>query len=158
MDHERWRRGIKVRRLRHGSATLGVIALTLALIPLGAMAARKVHSSLAWHGIHSQLPAHRIIPYPTLEWPVEINGSQYMPLSWNEIAGWSDDDHLQAYKTFRVSCASIASQRSQVSDSRALGASLRDPCRTAKALEISDGAKAKAFFEEQFVPLQISRL
>ena len=159
MHRELWRRGIKVRRLRHGSATLGVIILTLALIPLGAMAARKVHSSLAWHGMHSQLPAPRIIPYPTLEWPVEINGSQYMPLSWNEIAGWSDDDHLQAYKAFRVSCASIvASQRSQVADSRALGASLREPCRAAQALEIADDAKAKAFFETQFVPLQISRL
>jgi peptidoglycan lytic transglycosylase A len=158
MDRELWRRGIKLRRLRHGAATLGVIALALALIPLGAMATRKVHSSLASRGTHSELPAPRTIPYPTLEWPVEIDGGQYMPLSWNEIAGWSNDDHLQAYKAFRVSCASIASQRSQVSDSRALGTSLRDPCRAAKALEISDGAKAKAFFEEQFVPLQISRL
>ena len=158
MDHELWRRGIKVRRLRHGAATLGVIAVALALIPLGAMAARKVHSSLASRDTHAHLPAPRSIPYPRLEWPVEINGGQYMPLSWNEIAGWSQDDHLQAYKAFRISCSSIANQRSQVSDSRALGASLREPCRAAKALEISDDAKAKVFFEEQFVPLQISRL
>jgi membrane-bound lytic murein transglycosylase A len=39
-----------------------------------------------------------------------------------------------------------------------LGISLRDPCRAAKALDISAGAKARAFFEERFLPLRISRL
>ncbi len=42
--------------------------------------------------------------------------------------------------------------------SKALGTSLRDPCRIAKGLELSDGASAKAFFEEHFLPLRISRL
>jgi peptidoglycan lytic transglycosylase A len=158
MDHGLWRRGIKVRRLRHHTARLGVIVLALALVPLGAMAARKARSSLALHSTHPYLPAPRPIPYPRLEWPIEINGSQYKPVSWNEIAGWANDDHLQAYKAFRVSCASIAVQRDPPADSKALGASLREPCRAAKALEISDGAKAKAFFEQHFVPLQISRL
>jgi membrane-bound lytic murein transglycosylase A len=39
-----------------------------------------------------------------------------------------------------------------------LGASLRDPCRAARAADLSDGARAKTFFEEQFLPLRISRL
>ena len=39
-----------------------------------------------------------------------------------------------------------------------MGTSLREPCRAAKALDITDGAKARAFFEEHFLPLQISRL
>jgi membrane-bound lytic murein transglycosylase A len=39
-----------------------------------------------------------------------------------------------------------------------LGISLRDPCRAAKASNISDGARARAFFEEHFLPLRISRL
>ncbi|MGA9956429.1 MAG: murein transglycosylase A, partial [Bradyrhizobium sp.] len=81
-----------------------------------------------------------------------------MPLSWNDIAGWAADDHVQAYKAFRISCASIAAQRSPPDDSKALGASLREPCRAAKAREIADDVKARAFFEENFVPLQISRL
>ena len=34
-----------------------------------------------------------------------------------------------------------------------MGTSLRDPCRVARGLELSDGAKAKAFFEEHFLPL-----
>ena len=43
-------------------------------------------------------------------------------------------------------------------DAKALGSSLRDPCRAARAADISDGARAKAFFEEHFLPLRISRL
>ena len=35
---------------------------------------------------------------------------------------------------------------------------MRDPCRAAKAADISDGARARAFFEENFLPLRISRL
>ncbi len=43
-------------------------------------------------------------------------------------------------------------------DTKALGTSLRDPCRAARAADIPDGARAKAFFEEHFLPLRISRL
>ena len=35
---------------------------------------------------------------------------------------------------------------------------LREPCRAAKAPDLTDSAKAKAFFEEHFTPLRISRL
>ena len=35
---------------------------------------------------------------------------------------------------------------------------MRDPCHVAKGLELADGAKAKAFFEENFLPVRISRL
>ena len=90
--------------------------------------------------------------------PLQINGGQYAPVAWSEIAGWSEDDHLAAYKAFRVSCRPIAAQRTPPADPKALGTSLRDPCRIAKGLELSDGAKAKAFFEEHFLPLRISRL
>src|SRR6185503_5997969 len=33
-----------------------------------------------------------------------------------------------------------------------------DPCRVARSTEISDGAGARAFFEQNFTPLRISRL
>jgi membrane-bound lytic murein transglycosylase A len=141
--------------VRRYAAVFGVMVLALTVIPLGAMAARKMRSSFAARSEH---PAPRQIPYPRLEWPIVINGGQYMPLSWNDIAGWAADDHVQAYKAFRISCASIAAQRSPPDDSKALGASLREPCRAAKAREITDDVKARAFFEENFVPLQISRL
>lgn len=90
--------------------------------------------------------------------PLQITGAQYAPAAWSDIAGWSEDDHLAAYKTFRDSCKPIAAQTKPPPDSKALGSSLRDPCRIARGLELSDGARARAFFEENFLPLRISRL
>ncbi len=145
-------------RRRRIAATLGVMVLALLLLPLAATAARKSRMSVASHATHSQPPAPRVIPYPSLEWPIVVSGAQYRPLVWADIAGWATDDHVQAYKAFRVSCASIAAQRSPPEDSKALGASLREPCRAAKAREITEDAKARSFFEENFLPLQISRL
>jgi membrane-bound lytic murein transglycosylase A len=103
-------------------------------------------------------PKPRFLPYPALELPLEVPNSQYVPLAWREVTGWGDDDHLAAYKAFRTSCQPIAAQNGPPPESKALGTSLRDPCRIARGLELSDGAKAKAFFEENFLPLRISRL
>ena len=128
-----------------------VIALVWSLVPF-ADAARVAHTP------RPDLPQPRHIPYPRLASPLEISGSQYSPVAWGDIAGWKDDDHLQAYKAFRVSCKPIAAQHNLPAEPKALGTSLRDPCRAARALEISDGARAKAFFEEHFLPLRISRL
>jgi membrane-bound lytic murein transglycosylase A len=97
-------------------------------------------------------------PYPRLAWPLEITGTQYAPVAWADIAGWNDDDHLQAFNAFRASCRPIAAQHKLPTEPKALGISLRDPCRAARAAELSDGAKARAFFEAHFLPLQISRL
>jgi membrane-bound lytic murein transglycosylase A len=104
------------------------------------------------------LPHSRPVPYPRLAWPLQISGSQYIPVPWADIAGWSEDDHLQAYRAFRLSCRPISAQRTPPADPKALGISLRDPCRAAKASNISDGARARAFFEEHFLALRISRL
>jgi membrane-bound lytic murein transglycosylase A len=117
-----------------------VIAAALSLIPVAAHAARP----------------H--LPYPRLVWPIEITGSQYAPVAWADIAGWNEDDHLQAFSAFRASCKPIAAQQKPHPDPKALGLSLRDPCRAAKAADIPDGAKARAFFEAHFLPLRISRL
>nr|WP_291847284.1 MltA domain-containing protein [Bradyrhizobium sp.] len=138
---------------RLAGLVLGVIALALSLAPADALAARKERPHK-----HPHSPPSRHLPYPRLEWPLQIEGSQYAPLAWSDIAGWSDDDHLAGYQAFRVSCKPIAAQRKPPSDSKALGASLRDPCRIARGQEISDGAKARAFFEQHFLPLRISRL
>ncbi len=79
-------------------------------------------------------------------------------MAWPDIVGWREDDHLRAYQAFRLSCKPISAQHGTPADPKALGGSLRDPCRAARAVEISDGAKARAFFEEHFLPLRIARL
>jgi membrane-bound lytic murein transglycosylase A len=144
------------RGIRRYAAAFAVIAIALSLASFAAYAARTRHAV-------RPLPPPRQIPYPQLAWPLEISGSQYAPLAWAEVAGWSEDDHLQAYRAFRASCRPIAAERTPPADPKAdnpkaLGTSLRDPCRAARALDIADGAKAKAFFEDHFLPLRISRL
>jgi membrane-bound lytic murein transglycosylase A len=130
----------------------GAIAVTLALAPME-VAARQGRAHK-----HAHPPHVRHLPYPELELPFQINGGQYAPVAWSEISGWREDDHLAAYNAFRVSCKPIVAQQKPPADSKALGTSLRDPCRVARSLELSDGAKAKAFFEEHFQPLRISKL
>jgi len=132
----------------------GLIAIALSLASLDAYAARH-----ARHGRpHLPPPPARALPYPSLELPLQISGGQYAPLAWSEISGWNDDDHLAGYNAFRISCKPIAAQTQPSGDAKALGISLRDPCRIAKALDVTERAKAKAFFEEHFLPLRISRL
>ena len=140
-------------RFRRYAAAFGTIAvagaLLLALVPLGVPAARTPRAHLG---------DSRPVPYPRIAFPLEISDSQYIPLAWADIAGWIDDDHLAAYRAFRTSCKPIAAEHALPATAKSLGISLREPCRAARAAEISEPAKARAFFEDHFVPLQISRL
>lgn len=129
----------------------------LSSFSLGAEAARRHYRSHHHHRPEAPTTLPRALPYPQLPLPFEIPGAQYLPLAWADVKGWSDDDHLAAYKTFRASCRSINAQTG-AAESKALGASLREPCRAAKRLELTDDAKARTFFEGNFAPLRISRL
>ncbi|MFN5666685.1 murein transglycosylase A, partial [Bradyrhizobium sp.] len=141
------------RHLSYGR--LAIACCALAVVCSTAAIAARYRSSRHPPLRHEQ--SHPI-PYPDLELPLQVSGSQYEPLAWTNVAGWGDDDHLAAYKAFRTSCKPIAAQQGAPAESKALGSSLRDPCRIAKGLELSDGVKAKEFFEQNFVPLRISRL
>ena len=139
---------------RYVAAALCVAVVVLSSVLLAELAARSLHS----HPAPQQIARPRTLPYPRLEFPLEISGSQYVPLAFSDIPGWEQDDHLAAFKAFRESCRPIAAQSAPPQDVRALGASLRDPCHAARAIDTFDGAKARAFFEQNFTPLKISRL
>ena len=145
---------IDSRRLKQCIAVLLVAAVVQLLLPFVVLAAHRWRS----HSVSTPHVTQRSLPYPLLDMPIEIGGSQYVPLAWSDVPGWSDDDQLAAFQTFRVSCKSIAAQHGVPPEPKALGASLREPCRAARAADVTDGAKARAFFESNFVPLEISRL
>jgi membrane-bound lytic murein transglycosylase A len=90
--------------------------------------------------------------------PLEITNSQYEPLKWSDVPGWADDDQLAAFQTFLASCKPIVAQRDPPKDPKALGLSLQEPCRAARAAKVEDSAHARAFFERHFSPLRISKL
>lgn len=142
---------IEAARLRRHATALTTAALVLSL-PLAAWGARS------WRAYRAEPDAVRRLPYPRIELPLEIAGSQYIPLAFTDIAGWTQDDHLAAYNVFRTSCKPIAAQGAASADDKALGSSLRDPCRLARETTITDAATARLFFEAHFVPVQISRL
>ncbi len=94
------------------------------------------------------------------EFPFQIAGAHYSPLTWRDVAGWSDDDQLPAFRAFLVSCKPIRAVSSRAAEppDKALAGSLRAPCDAAAKTSVSDSAAARAFFEKHFVPLRIARL
>lgn len=131
--------------LKAGAAGLCVAGLVIA----DAKARASRHTSHEHHEHQRRGP---------VVWPLEFPGAQYAPLRWSEVAGWTDDDPLPAFKTFRASCKPIAAQKAPLAESKALGTSLRDSCIAARAQDISESAKAREFFEKNFTPLLISRI
>jgi membrane-bound lytic murein transglycosylase A len=136
------------------------MALALSIAASDAFAARhsRSHSRSRPPIVPVAAVPERQLPYPQIDLPLQVNGGQYTPVAWSDIAGWNEDDHLAAYGAFRTSCKPIAAQTGAPQDSKALGTSLRDPCRIAKGLDLADSAAAKTFFEQNFLPLRISRL
>src|SRR5258708_26727952 len=68
---------------RYAAACCG-IAVALSLAPFAVHAARGTHIS---HRVRPHLPSSRPVPYPRLAWPLQISGSQYVPVAWSDIAG-----------------------------------------------------------------------
>lgn len=132
-----------------GAGAAGLIATTA--LAIGDAKARPA-------GHHGAQHHHEAQKREPVVWPLQFPESQYAPLTWNAVTGWADDDPLPAFKTFRASCKPIAAQKSPLADSKALGTSLREPCIAARTEDISDSAKAREFFERNFIPLQISRV
>lgn len=126
------------------------------LIAATALSFTEVHARSARHP-HTPPQQEPIRRGPVI-WPLQFPESQYMPLAWNAVPGWADDDPLPAFKTFRISCRPIVAQTAPLADSKALGTSLREPCIAARAENISDSTKAREFFETNFIPLEISRI
>jgi membrane-bound lytic murein transglycosylase A len=95
--------------------------------------------------------------------PLSMANSQYEPVRWGDIPGWTDDDQLSAFKTFLASCRTILVQRLSRTQpaavqEKALGTSLREPCRQARHARVKTPKQARAFFQRHFAPVRISRL
>jgi peptidoglycan lytic transglycosylase A len=148
MVRELWEWNPSGRRPQRWITVLGLAAAAVMVIAHSAEAARASRSH----------PPSRHLPYPSLIPPLEISGSQYLPLVWSDVPGWDDDDHLAAYRTFRASCKPIVAKPNGSPEPKAIGDSLRDPCRDARGQDLADSARAKAFFEAHFQPVRISRL
>jgi membrane-bound lytic murein transglycosylase A len=94
-------------------------------------------------------------PAPIQQGPLWFPDTALEPLAWSDLAGWRQDDHAEAFATFAASCGAVIGRARASTDVRPILAALANTCR--KAL---DGAPrdARAFFEDNFRPLRITKL
>jgi membrane-bound lytic murein transglycosylase A len=91
------------------------------------------------------------------EGPLKLAGSQLEPVKWSELAGWTADDHLEAFAAYRAGCR-VLRKTPRTDDTREIHGALANVCRKAIALQPRDAHTARAFFEQNFQPVRIARL
>src|SRR6478752_8127028 len=91
------------------------------------------------------------------EGPLKFRDSQFEPIKWSELAGWTADDHLAAYTAYQTSCQALLKSR-RSDGGEGLPRALSNVCRKAAGIRPQDTYTARAFFEQNFQPLRIGRL
>jgi membrane-bound lytic murein transglycosylase A len=94
-------------------------------------------------------------PRPSQQGPLWFPDTALEPLAWRDLDGWRDDNHAEAFATFAASCRAVIGRARAGTDTRLILAALANTCR--KALNWPPG-DARAFFEENFRPLRITKL
>ncbi|MGH6829823.1 MAG: MltA domain-containing protein, partial [Methylocella sp.] len=82
-----------------------------------------------------------------------------IPLSFEDLAGFRQDDHLEAFRVFARSCTAIVEKTPPLRDGVAATAALKTIAHQAlRALrqEVREPAQARRFFERHFRPFRVS--
>jgi membrane-bound lytic murein transglycosylase A len=106
----------------------------LAVAATALVAIASVPSQAQRNGVH---PMTR----PAAGETIEANGLRLVPISFDRVPGWADDDHAPALRAFRASCAIITASP------REAAPGLIAMCARA---ETAPASAARAFFEANF--------
>src|SRR5262249_43277137 len=87
--------------------------------------------------------------------PLKLADSQLEPVKWADVDGWAAADTLAA---FQVSCQIFRTTKRPDDDNRPIYNALREVCRRAAAARPANKEAARRFFEDNFRPVQITRL
>ncbi len=88
--------------------------------------------------------------------PFRMVDTELEPAEFSSLDRWADDDHAASFATFRKSCAAILKRRPPF---RPFEEDLRGVCERAVKISLPvNEPTARAFFEENFRPVRISRL
>jgi membrane-bound lytic murein transglycosylase A len=91
--------------------------------------------------------------------PLVFPDTQYEPVDWSDLEGWTGDDHAAAFAAFLGSCRTLQNRRRQSArDLNPIPAALKDICEDARQAIPLDQDGARKFFEDHFRPVRISRL
>jgi membrane-bound lytic murein transglycosylase A len=89
--------------------------------------------------------------------PLQFPDTQYEPVDWSDLHGWTSDDHAAAFAAFLSSCRALnVKQRSR--DVTPITEALQHVCARAMAAIPLDEDGARKFFETNFRPLRINKL
>jgi membrane-bound lytic murein transglycosylase A len=111
---------------------------------------------------------HRIVPLivaaglataaPGRAEPIKFPDTQYQPLDWAELQGWTGDDHAAAFAAFLASCRALNGARPPGREAIVINEALKPICERAIAAIPLEEDGARKFFEDNFRPLRISKL
>jgi membrane-bound lytic murein transglycosylase A len=90
--------------------------------------------------------------------PITIPNTQYEPVAWSDIEGWAEDDHAAAFAAFLKSCRPVVRSAASLEPAQSLLDGRREVCRRAFRVGAAEPAAARAFFEQNFRPVRISKL
>jgi membrane-bound lytic murein transglycosylase A len=90
------------------------------------------------------------------EVPMKLKNAHVVPLDFADLRGWADDDHAAAYASFLNSCRAILNGSKAMRAARPVYGGLYRVCRRAHKAGRLDEKAARAFFEDNFKPMQIS--
>jgi len=90
--------------------------------------------------------------------PIVLPDTQYEPVEWADLDGWTSDDHAAAFAAFLGSCSTLQTRHRQARELTAIPAALKDICEAARQAIPLDQEGAKKFFEDHFRPIRINKL
>ena len=98
--------------------------------------------------------------------PLSIPNAALEPVGWDDLDGWTSDDHAVAFATFNASCRAIVravafraeSATNHAADPQPVRAALEQFCVRAIKAGGLESKGARQFFETNFVPVRIHRL
>ena len=90
--------------------------------------------------------------------PLKFPNAQYEPVEWANLDGWAGDDHAAAFATFLDSCRALEGKRRPSQEMMEITAALKEVCARAQAAVPLDESGARKFFEDNFRPVQLSKL
>ena len=97
-------------------------------------------------------------PFAPVSVPGALNRRDLLltPLSFEDLAGFRQDDHLKAFQVFARSCAAIAAKKSPLRNGAPATPALNAIANAALCQEVREPAQARRFFERHFRPCQVS--
>ena len=90
--------------------------------------------------------------------PIVFPDTQYEPVEWADLDGWTGDDHAAAFAAFLGSCRTLQNRHRQARELTAIPAALKDICEAARQAIPLDQEGTKKFFEDHFRPIRINKL